>query len=236
MSEVIAGNYTLFDGFEHTKAPHIAYDILSVADIAMRFANIERVPRYSCSRRENNAEHSFMLGLAGMEIAARYFPDIDTGLVAQFAMVHDLPELPGGDIATFTLSKEEIAQKEANERSAATELAPQLPPYIGWLMLEYEKQELPAARLTRFIDKELPVSVDILGPGTQVMREDYGITTSEQLAANAARLSGDYREKFADPAFGELHDSRDILAAVFAAKFELEANPKAFYKYWPVFV
>jgi len=80
------------------EAAQIVYDLGSMA---MRFARVERVPRYDEHSRENDAEHSFMLALVAPELAATYYSELDVGLVAQFSTVHDLIELETADVATL---------------------------------------------------------------------------------------------------------------------------------------
>lgn len=227
MSEVIAGNYVLFDQIECmepvTTAEQIAADCLTLGDAAMRFARVERVPRYDCYSRENDAEHSFMLALVAGEIAAQYYPGFDTGLVYQFSIVHDLVELKTDDVATFILSESELASKEAAEHAALESLANDLPPHTAHTLLRYEAQIEKEARFVRLVDKLLPVIVDILGPGAKVMNEDYNITTAQQLIDNENRLSANLKRKFPDFTLQELHTARDILAVRFERQFALES-------------
>ncbi len=201
------------------EAAQVAYNLGSMA---MRFARIERVPRYDEYSRENDAEHSFMLGLVATELAATYYSSLDVGLVAQFSTVHDLPELKTGDVATFTLDDAALAAKEYAEKSQLDSLCNELPPYTRHLLMRYETQTEPEARFVRFVDKILPVIVDIIGPGKKVMVEDYDITTPEQLNSNEDRLSSKLLERFPDEELGFIHQVRDILAQTFSSQMLLE--------------
>ena len=200
-------------------AERTAATILTLSRCAMDFAGVERVPRYDSESRENDAEHSFMLALVAPEIASQFFPRLDPGLVARFSVVHDLVELETNDVATYTLDTAELAAKEAAELRALDKLAHMLPRHTRELLLRYEAQTEPEARFVRLVDKLLPVAVDILGPGKQVMAEDYGIATREQLDANEQRLSCRLRERFPDIELDFLHLVRDVLARQFAAEF-----------------
>lgn len=226
MSEALLSNYVLFESTDYeapvTTAGLMAADCLTLGSTAMQFAAIDRVPRYTPESRENDAEHSFMLALVAGELAARYYPALDTGLVSQFAIVHDLIEIKTNDVATFTLSEQEIAIKEANEHDALADLVRELPRHTAHLLVRYETQLELEARFVRLVDKILPVIVDILGPGKQVMNEDYDIHTSAALCANESKLAARLLTKFPDQFFDELHQARTILAERFNREFASE--------------
>lgn len=228
MNEVMHGNYVLFDMIEQTEtmqqADFIARDCMTLADAAIRFARVERVPRYDKESRENDAEHSYMLALVAGEIAQQYYPELDSGLVSKFSIVHDLVELKTNDIATFTLNAEQLALKEATEFAVLDKLASELPAHTARMLLRYETQLEPEARFVRLIDKVLPVIVDILGPGSKVMIEDYDISTLAALNANEFQLSERLRKRFSEPYFDIIHQARDLLAKIFAYEFSTSLN------------
>lgn len=201
-------------------AEHAAVTVLSLGKIAMRFARVERVPRYDEHSRENDAEHSFMLSLVASEIAHEYFPTLDHGLVAQFSNVHDLVELETNDVATFTLDDAALAAKESAEHRALGAVLRQLPHFTRELLQRYELQREPEARFVRLVDKILPYIADIAGPGKKIMVEDYGITQIEQLEANELRLSNQFRQRFPDEDLEFIHRVRAILATQFSRLFE----------------
>ena len=197
----------------------IAETVLALADVAIKFAAVERVPRYIEEKRENNAEHSFMLGLIATELSERYFPLLDGNLVTRFALVHDLTELVTGDVATFNISEADYEAKKINEEVALDMLCDILPEYTASLLLEYEKQVIPEARFVRFVDKLLPVAVDILGPGSKVMHEDYDTFNHEQLAASENKLRLRMLSMFPEPEFECIHEGRTNLSDLFESVF-----------------
>lgn len=204
----------------HETATGITRDVLALADTAMRFSYVERVPRYTPETRENDAEHSFMLGLVAQEIAVSYFPELDSGLVARFALVHDLLELHTGDVATFAISDGALQDKCSNEKSALEAVCSELPPKTALLLRVYEEQELPEARFVRFIDKLLPVAVDILGPGSQVMHEDYDTLTRQDLVLAENSLRSRFEKMFPEFHFTPIHIARNGLARKFEEVFQ----------------
>lgn len=190
--------------------------------LAMEFAGVERVPRYTPEKRENDSEHSFMLALVAAELARQFRPDLDPGRVALYAIVHDLIELVTSDEATFNLTEAECNRKEANERQELPDFLVTLPPLTRRLVADYEAQADETAVFVRLVDKLLPVAVDTLGAGRKVMAEDYDVFTDAELAASEAHLSSRLRRKFADANLVPLHLARDVMAAEFAVVFEAE--------------
>lgn len=171
---------------------------LSLADMCIRYAGVERVPRYHEQHRENDAEHSLMVAVLSVELANELRPELDRGLLSQFATVHDFVEIAVGDTPTYHLSEQQLLDKHALEQAALATLLDDLPPYTARLVADYERQQKPEARFVRAVDKLAPLLVDILGPGKTVMREDYGITTIEELTANKQRLNDSMVRRFGE--------------------------------------
>ena len=206
---------------EHLTMQHrIQKDSLRLADVTIRFSRIERVPRYDSETRETDVEHSFMLGLVAQEIAERYYPELDAGLVTRFSLVHDLLELETGDIPTFHMTPESLAQKAANEKCALEKLLRELPRATSRLLELYEEQRMPEARFVRLVDKLMPLLVDILGPGSQVMHEDYATHTIEQLNDAERALTKRFESMFPDPFLKPMHVARAGLAQQFQHRFK----------------
>lgn len=169
---------------------------LDLCSFTMRFARIERVPRYEDSRRESDVEHSYMLALLAPELAKALNLPLDSGLLSQYAIVHDLIELKTGDVATFSISPADLATKEAAEHDALEELVNELPPFTGWLVRKYESQSDPESRFVRAVDKLLPLVVDILGDGQRVIREDFNINDLPSLEQSHQLLTARIEERF----------------------------------------
>ena len=155
--------------------------LLNLGDFAMRFAEVERAPRYISGKRENDAEHSFHLALSATELAADYYPELDLGLITQFSLVHDLPELYSGDVWTIGISDEDRSKKEQAEKVANQKLVTELPPHISQLLSRYEKQKEPEARFVRFIDKLMPDVIHILDGDANSFKEDHKINDLKKL-------------------------------------------------------
>lgn len=191
---------------------------LSLGKTCMEFTGIERVPRYANGERENDAEHSFMLSLVAPELVEALDLPLDAGLVARYASVHDLIELKTGDVPTLLVTDDQQLQKELNEQAALRALVQELPPNTARLLARYEAQQDPESRFVRYVDKLLPIVIDILRAGTRVMQQDYHITTAEQLHECHQALHTRIVAKFGNE-FPALDLAHELLIELFEQKF-----------------
>jgi putative hydrolase of HD superfamily len=156
----------------NTKVVQEAHDfLLTLGEMTVRFADVHRATLYPSGKFENDAEHSFHLSLSAVEIAANYHPELDLGLVSQFSIVHDLPEIYAGDTPSFNMSSATKASKEKAEKKALVRLLTELPPHTATLLKRYEEQVEPEARFVRLIDKLLPVVIHTVA--TNANRQDF---------------------------------------------------------------
>ncbi len=151
--------------------------LLYLSRLAVKFASVTRAPRQPDGTKESDVEHSYHLGLSATELAATYFPDLDAGLVAQFSLIHDLPELHIGDTPTFNITDEDRAKKEQAEKAALAQLLGELPPHTAKLLERYERQEDPEARFVRFVDKILPALMVVASGTASMFKDDYKLTS-----------------------------------------------------------
>jgi putative hydrolase of HD superfamily len=185
----------------------------------MRYAGVERVPRYNERHRENDAEHSLMVSVLSVELANELRPELDKGLLSQYANVHDFVEIAVGDTPTYHLNEQQLLDKHALEQAALESLLDNLPPYTAQLLRSYEQQAEPESRFVRAVDKLTPLLVDILGPGGMVMREDYGITSLEALNTNKERLNDSMTRRFGEDT-PEIVDIYHQLGEIFSASYQ----------------
>jgi putative hydrolase of HD superfamily len=184
--------------------------LILLGDVTLRFAEVERAPRYADGHRETDVEHSFHLALSAVELAADYYPDLDVGLVAQFSLVHDLPEIYTGDVWTFGISDADLAKKAQAEKQATAKLLKELPPYLAQLLEHYEHQTEPEARFVRFVDKMLPAIINIMSGDANTFKEDYGITTLEEVREGRDARIAKFQAMF--PEFPFIHMVRSLIS------------------------
>ena len=139
-------------------------DLITLGGVSIKLASVTRVMLYGEDKFENDAEHSFHLGLSAVELAGSYYPNLDTGLVAQFSLVHDLTEAYVGDIPSFKIQEDEKRAKEEAEAIALEKLLNELPAHTATLLKRYEQQSEQEARFVRLIDKLIPAVVHIVEP------------------------------------------------------------------------
>ena len=72
------------------------------------------------SRHENDAEHSWHLGIMAFMLSEYVKEDIDINKVIKMVLIHDLVEIYAGD--TFAFDEKAMEGKEEREREAANKL------------------------------------------------------------------------------------------------------------------
>jgi 5'-deoxynucleotidase YfbR-like HD superfamily hydrolase len=221
MSELLikkVEHYQTLEQSPEADYPTTASIALELGSIAMRFARVERVPRYDEKTRESDVEHSYMLALVASELAHSLYPnELNSGKIMEYAIVHDLIELKTGDVATFQLDEETLLQKEATEHAALESLLAELPPHTRDLLYNYEQQADKEARFVRAVDKLLPIVVDILGSGHKVMREDYNVHQPSDLTQAHDGLQTRMADRFSE--FPQIVEDHSLLCELFEIDF-----------------
>jgi putative hydrolase of HD superfamily len=111
------------------------------------------------SRRENDAEHSWYVGMLAMIFAEHAPPGTDIQRVVAMLMVHDLVEIDAGD--TFIYDPVAVAAQAEAERAAADRIFALLPADqaagLRELWNEFEARRTPEARFARALDRFAPL-------------------------------------------------------------------------------
>jgi adenylate cyclase len=191
---------------------------LTISQLTDDFVAIERIPRFSKGQRENDVEHSYMLALAAPEMLNLLHLDLNTEKVTRFALAHDLIEVKVGDVATFNLSPEQLHEKERIEQEAKAALLQELPPLIADSLEEYERQDTPEAIFVRMVDKLLPLAVDVTGDGIRVLKEDYGVSSYDELVHSHDALHARIDEKFGSD-FPDLVAAHAVMCEIIEKKY-----------------
>jgi 5'-deoxynucleotidase YfbR-like HD superfamily hydrolase len=129
---------------------------IALGRMALQFARVERITKHEDGIRwETDSDHTVMLGIVACELAPI---TLDVGLVARFALVHDLVEVYAGDTPTLQISSVERASKEEREMAARERLVAELgaQSWICQTIGRYEAQVEPEARYVRLLDKVMP--------------------------------------------------------------------------------
>ena len=148
--------FDLFKGFGH---PHnLARQIAFILEIDKLKQVWRQTPLLDCSRKENDAEHSWQLALMAV-VLAEYAPEgTDMMRVVKMLLIHDIVEIDAGDNPAFS-GKSDIEQQR-EEIKAANRLFGILPEGLEkeffQLWEEFEAMESNEAMFARTIDRLQP--------------------------------------------------------------------------------
>jgi 5'-deoxynucleotidase YfbR-like HD superfamily hydrolase len=185
--------------------------MVDLGRLALAFGRIDRTAVYHPDgvTPESDTDHTVMLGWLACALAARCFPHLDLGLVAQFALVHDAPEVYAGDTPTLRIDAAGRAAKAAREQAAVRRLHAEFAARLPWfpdVIAVYEAQVLPEARFVRGLDKVLPKIVHLLD----------GCTGLREVGMDRAELTAVFGRQRDDMAryVGEFTALMDLRAAL----------------------
>ncbi len=188
--------------------------LVQAGELSMRSAREFRLPIYPDGRRESIAEHSHTLAMIALELAARFYPDLDLGRVALLSVVHDLAEIEadGGDTPTLGITESGLTDKKTREAIGSLRLRAKYPfaNNLLDLMDGYEPEEPgidDEAVFVFIVDKIVPTITHNMN-GMETLRQN-GITTSQTLRRSlivTERRLEPFRERF--PLLLELREHR----------------------------
>lgn len=199
--------------------------VVRLGEMALAFGRVMRATYHEDGlRRESDTDHTVMLGLVALAFAERFAPHLDRGLIAEYAFVHDLPEVYAGDVVTArALTKEEKENKDQQEKEALARIRREFDtqlPWVGSTIHAYESLATPEARFVKVIDKVMPKIAHLLNAGKTL--EELNIGEEELRAIHIDQwetLSGSYGHDQAEAL--ALH--RALSHAVHCALYEADA-------------
>lgn len=159
-----------------------AQGLVDVGELILKFAKVNRVTLHEDGKTfESDTDHTVMLSVCACAIAERLYKDtLDIGLVAQFAIVHDLVEAYVGDTDSFGISEEGRVAKEEREHRALVLIKEKFDvvyPWIGGAIERYDALDTREARFVKTIDKAMPKITHILNKGAYFKKR--GMTEDE---------------------------------------------------------
>jgi putative hydrolase of HD superfamily len=120
---------------------------------------LRRTPLLDCSRRENDAEHTWELALMAMLLHEHSNQPVNLLHVIKMLLIHDIVEIDAGD--TFTYDTAALADQEEREKRAADRLFGILPQdqsgELRALWDEFEARVTPEAKFARAMDRLQPL-------------------------------------------------------------------------------
>lgn len=180
---------------------------LKLASLCLQFGRTMRVTYHEDGEQlESDTDHTVMLGIMACAFARECAPHLDLGKIAQYALVHDFPEVYAGDTSTFGgLSEAQKADKHAREQAATERIEKEFGAVYPWVhatIEEYERLDTPEARFVKVFDKALPKIVHVLNDGV----------TARELGHTKEATDAFCREQVTQIQAGYGHDQPEALA------------------------
>lgn len=183
-----------FDGGlrrEYSEWEQAADAVVGMGRLALQFGRVDRITYHDDGvTPESDTDHTVMLGLIACSFAARYLPYLDVGLVAKYALVHDVVEVYAGDTPTLRpLSPDEAATKRDREDESLRNIEDKFCFDLPWLantIRAYERLDTQEARYVKAMDKLLPKVTHLLNKGETLHEE--GVSYGELVSRYADQL------------------------------------------------
>lgn len=147
-------------------------DVLELSRLLGEFGQIIRVTKLPNGDFEPDTHHSFVVALTAFDLARKFAPELDTGKILLYALVHDLPEMITGDMATLTASTAELKQKADKDAVALEKVAEIFASYpqIVKALRDYEKGDDDEALFVYWIDKMITIPGHFYDNGANLRR------------------------------------------------------------------
>ncbi len=147
-----------------------AEGLKDIGKLILAFAKVNRVTRHEDGvTLESDTDHTVMLSVSACALSEKLYPDsLDIGLVAQFAIVHDLVEAYAMDTDSFGINEEGKKAKDAREHEAFLRIESEFKDVYPWIpeMIErYEALDTREARFVKTVDKLMSKITHILNGG-----------------------------------------------------------------------
>ncbi len=149
--------------------PH-TQGLVDIGKLILQFAKVNRVTLHEDGKRlESDTDHTVMLAVSSLALGSKLYKDrLDLGVVAQFAIIHDLVEVYAMDTDSFGLSVDGRKAKEEREHTAFLRIQEEFKDTYPWLpeMIEkYEALDTIEARFVKTLDKAMSKITHILNNG-----------------------------------------------------------------------
>lgn len=162
-----------------------AEGLKDIGRLVLAFAKVNRATRHEDGvREESDTDHTVMLSVCACALAEKLYPGtLDIGLVAQFAIVHDLVEAYASDTDSFGLTSEAKQLKEEREHAAFVRIENEFKDVYPWIpetIAQYERLDTKEARFVKTLDKIMPKITHILN--SAAVFKERGESTEAMIA------------------------------------------------------
>ena len=127
--------------------------------LAAELTPIRRSILLSEKHWENDSEHTIATALIAWKVSRQYAPGLDAAEVLTMALVHELAETITGDVPTFNMTPEQLAEKKLNDDIAGREFIAKYAnhPKLIEKFQQYENKTTPEALFVYWIDKIMTI-------------------------------------------------------------------------------
>lgn len=144
--------------------------LVDIGKLVLAFARANRATYHEDGvTPESDTDHTVMVSVCACALARKLYPEsLDLGLVAQFAIVHDLVEAYAMDTDSFGITEDAKREKDAREHEAYLRIHREFKDLYPWLpeMIEkYERLDTREARFVKTVDKLMSKITHILNGG-----------------------------------------------------------------------
>ncbi len=161
--------------------------MIEFSKLILKFQDVQRAFYLPRGDRENDVEHSYHLAMMAWYLNGTGQLGLNTDLIIQYSLVHDLVEAYVGDVHAF----DEIARigKFAREAAAVEQFATDFPEAGGMvpIMRSYMSHDDSEARFVYALDKLMPMIMIYLDDG-RTWRED-GFCFDQMNAVQADKIA-----------------------------------------------
>jgi len=152
--------------------------IVNLASLILDFGKVDRKTAHQDGEYpESDTDHTVMLGILGSSIASKLYKDLDVGLVAQFALVHDLVEVHAGDTPTLIgMTPESFQEKSEREELALQKIKTDFGNEFPWIhetIEKYERLDTKEARFVKVLDKIMPKLTVMLNEAVAMNKNEH---------------------------------------------------------------
>lgn len=183
----------------------VAQGLVDIGKLVLDFAKVNRVTMLEDGvRYESDTDHTVMLSVCACALASKLYPKtLDLGLVAQFAIVHDIVEVYANDTNSINLGAEGKGEKEKREADSLARITASFKDTYPWLpetITLYESMSTPEARFVKTLDKVMTRITNIHNKGAALRKLG---TTREEITEHFAKQLASY-ESLCGQEFAEL--------------------------------
>lgn len=156
--------------------------LVDIGELILKFAKVNRATFHEDGERyESDTDHTVMLSVCACALAERLYKDsLDIGLVAQFAIIHDLVEVHAGDTDSFGIDEKTKLDKDKREHASLLLIKDKFDtvyPWIGKTIEKYELLDTKEARFVKTLDKAMSKITHMLNNGAYFKKK--GLTEEE---------------------------------------------------------